>query len=120
MDHPCPGGGRTLAGMDAIKPIARTLFDIEAGPEVSFHNLTMLPLAPRQARAEAPPAYATLDEALALGLIEITEISEAGSVPELRVVNRADRSTLIVDGEELVGAKQNRIVNLTILVPAVS
>jgi len=106
--------------MDAIKPIARALFDLEAGPEVSFHNLSMLPLAPRQARAEDPPPYATLDESLALGLVEITEVSDAGSVPELRVVNRGDRPTLIVDGEELVGAKQNRIVNLSILIPALA
>jgi hypothetical protein len=34
------------------------------------------------------------------------------------VVNESRRDVLIVDGEELVGAKQNRIVNLTILVPA--
>ena len=32
--------------------------------------------------------------------------------------NRADRPILIVDGEELLGAKQNRVANLTILVPA--
>ena len=39
-------------------------------------------------------------------------------MPELRVVNRAGRMVLILDGEELVGAKQNRIVNTTILVAA--
>ena len=77
-------------------------------------------LAPRQARADVEPPYTTLDEALAFGFVEITEISDAGSVPELRVVNRGLKPTLIVDGEELVGAKQNRIVNLTILVPAQS
>ena len=35
---------------------------------------------------------------------------------ELR--HRADRDVLLVDGEELVGAKQNRVLNLTILVAA--
>ena len=106
--------------MESTKPVARALFDIEAGPEAIFHNLSMLSLSPRQARADAEPAYTTLDEALALGVIEITEISDAGSVPELRVVNRGLKPTLILDGEELIGAKQNRIVNLTILVPAQS
>jgi hypothetical protein len=33
-------------------------------------------------------------------------------------VNLADQPVLIVDGETLDGAKQNRVVNLTILVPA--
>lgn len=106
--------------MESIKPVARALFDVALGSEAVFHNLTMLPLSPRQARADSEPAYTTLDEALAFGSIEITEISDAGSVPELRVVNRGLKPTLIVDGEELVGAKQNRIVNLTILVPAQS
>ncbi len=44
----------------------------------------------------------------------------AGSVPDLRVINRAEKMVLILDGEELVGAKQNRIVNTTILVAAQS
>ena len=45
-------------------------------------------------------------------------MSEGGSVPELKVENRADLPVLIVDGEELVGAKQNRVANLTMLIPA--
>jgi hypothetical protein len=42
-------------------------------------------------------------------------VSQGGSVPELKVVNKSVRMVLILDGEELVGAKQNRIVNTTIL-----
>jgi len=45
-------------------------------------------------------------------------VFEAGSVPELLVKNLAPSPVLILDGEELIGAKQNRIVNLTILVAA--
>jgi hypothetical protein len=45
-------------------------------------------------------------------------VSEAGSVPELLVKNLAPSPVLILDGEELIGAKQNRIVNLAILVAA--
>jgi hypothetical protein len=41
-------------------------------------------------------------------------------VPELKFENRSDQPILIVDGEALVGAKQNRIVNISILVPAQS
>ncbi len=37
-------------------------------------------------------------------------------MPELKVMNKSPRMILILDGEELVGAKQNRIVNTTILV----
>lgn len=52
---------------------------------------------------------------MATGEVVITELSESGSVPELRVTNRSCNSLLILDGEELVGAKQNRVVNSTLL-----
>jgi len=60
--------------------------------------------------------YILLDEALGSGLIEVTEVDNHGAVPNLKVHNKSPRMVLILDGEELVGAKQNRIVNTTILV----
>lgn len=49
---------------------------------------------------------------------KITEISDAGSVPELRVQNGLDVSLYLMDGQELIGAKQNRILNADVMVPA--
>ncbi len=65
-----------------------------------------------------PEDYLTMDEAIVGEALEVIEKSEGGSVPELRVKNNSDRKVLLVDGEELVGAKQNRILNTTILVNA--
>lgn len=59
--------------------------------------------------------YITLAEALSNERVVITEVNESGSVPELRVTNDADVPVLIVDGEELRGAKQNRVCNTTVL-----
>jgi len=98
-----------------MEPILATLDTLEVGDPVSAANLTMFPLLLPE---EVEPAYLTLDEALAGGFASVTEVSESGSVPELLVNNRAPQPILILDGEELVGAKQNRIVNLSILVPA--
>ena len=39
-------------------------------------------------------------------------------MPELRFENTGERPVLLLDGEQLVGAKQNRALNLTILAPA--
>jgi hypothetical protein len=61
--------------------------------------------------------YLTLGEAMAQGKLAITEVSEGGSVPELKVTNRGAKPVLLMDGEELRGAKQNRVVNATILIP---
>ena len=60
--------------------------------------------------------YLLLDEVLAQGCIEIKEVSTQGTVPDLKVINTSPMMILILDGEELVGAKQNRIVNTTILI----
>jgi hypothetical protein len=43
-------------------------------------------------------------------------VDEAGSVPELVVENSLSERVLLYDGEELVGAKQNRILNVSVLV----
>ncbi len=69
---------------------------------------------------EATLDYLTLDEAFDQSGIEITETSDSGSVPELKLENKVDTPVLLLDGEELVGAKQNRVVNLTLLVPALA
>jgi hypothetical protein len=97
-------------------PVSAALGSIVIAPAVSFENLAMFPLVLRDDVQPAVAYYRTLDDALNRGDAEITEISEQGSVPELRLVNRGWSPVLIVDGEELVGAKQNRVVNLTILV----
>lgn len=62
--------------------------------------------------------YLLLTEALKKDLITVREVSKGGSVPELAVENRADVPVLVVDGEELVGTKQNRVANLSMLIPA--
>jgi hypothetical protein len=77
-------------------------------------GITMTPLFPLQ---DPVCDYVSLDEALAGGL-QISEVNEAGDVGELAVRNPLDRGVLLYDGEELVGAKQNRVLNTTVLVAA--
>lgn len=60
--------------------------------------------------------YLTLGEALEKRVLAITEVSQGGSVPELAVENTGETAVLLLDGEELRGAKQNRVLNTTILV----
>ena len=83
------------------------------GPGMTYENMTVFPLI-HEAAAASP--YLPLDAALEQGRIEITEVSEAGDVPNLKFVNQGEIPILILAGEEVVGAKQNRIVNATFLV----
>lgn len=98
-----------------MSAIADRLSRVVVGNPVQFHNLTLFPLL---ADGLAQPGYRLLEAALADGSARVTEVSEGGSVPELRFVNQGDLPVLLLDGEELIGAKQNRILNLTVLIPA--
>lgn len=62
------------------------------------------------------PAYLLLSEALETGRFSVTEISQAGSVRWLMAQNRLEKKVLIIEGEEVLGGKQNRTINVTILV----
>jgi len=95
--------------------INKALQAVTLGEVQSFGNLQITPLL---AAMPGTADYLTLSEAQALGLAVVTEISESGSVPTLLLDNTADQAVFLLDGEELIGAKQNRILNLTLLVPA--
>ena len=75
---------------------------IQIGAEQSYKNLTIFPVLSDYV---IPFDYLTLDEALSKNLIEVVEIDEGGSVPELKVINKSEIMVLILDGEELVGAE---------------
>ncbi len=96
--------------LDAIQTFLGTL---KQGGKQSHLNMTLIPSLASDA---GEPDYLTLEEALTQGVVEITELSHGGSVPDLKLVNKSDHKLLVVDGEELVGAKQNRIVNATFLI----
>ena len=89
---------------------------IEIGQSARLRNLTLFPLV-RKSIPVQQLDYLLLDDGIAQGKVRVTELNAGGSVPELRLENSADLPVLLVDGEELVGAKQNRVLNLTILAP---
>ena len=92
--------------------IKNYLEQTKIGRKQIYKNMAVFPLLSTYSYLD----YLLLDEALAGGLIEVVEVDKEGSVPELKVINKSPRMVLILDGEELVGAKQNRIVNTSILI----
>lgn len=94
---------------------ARRLGALSLGRTRRIGGLTLYPLLGER---DGALDYQTLDAALATGLLTIGEFGASGTVPELELKNLSGRRILIVDGEELIGAKQNRIVNTSVLVEA--
>lgn len=92
--------------LDALK-------NVRIGEPTSHGNLTLFPLLGDNPKALE---YLTLDEALEKKCSEVTEVNERGSVPELRFINSGALPVFLLDGEQLIGAKQNRILNLSIVV----
>ncbi len=96
-------------------PIATSLKELSLGEPTTFRNLSIFPLI---APIDTLPGYVPLADALHSGQAKVTEVSAAGQVPELLLDNGSEKRVLLLDGDELVGAKQNRVLNITILVGA--
>ncbi len=94
--------------------LAEFLASLTVGPEIRHRSLAIHPLFAQQP-GKLP--YLALTDAMEKGFVEVTEIDEAGAVPRLLVTNSSEHFVLLLDGEELKGAKQNRVLNTTILVP---
>jgi len=92
--------------------VKQYLSAIEFGEMQCFGNMGVLPL---MCSLDHSPEYLTLREAIEKQILKIGEVSEGGSVPELKVNNTGEIPVLLLDGEEVVGAKQNRVLNTSIL-----
>jgi hypothetical protein len=82
--------------------------------EIQVHN--HVAVIPMIGNGDSGPDYLTMKEAMKGNLLTVTEVTEGGAVPELKVINRGEKPVLLLDGEELSGAKQNRELNTTILI----
>jgi hypothetical protein len=88
------------------------------GPRQFHKALSLWPLLPTPG-APGPNGldYVPLAEALEDGFVSVREVDASGHVPHVRVENRAATAVLILFGEELRGAKQNRVANASFLLP---
>ena len=111
------GGGTpqapNISGLANSNLLRETIARHGIGSRQSFRNLSVYPLI--STTEGGAVSYRLLDEAITEGKVSITEVSEAGHVPELAFANHGDRPVLLIDGQELRGARQNRTLNITIL-----
>ena len=89
------------------------MFEASLGVAQHHHHLTVFPIL---AETEGNLPYLLMADAMATGVLTIKEVGQ-GQVPLLEAKNRALDPILILDGEQLVGAKQNRMTNRSIILP---
>lgn len=106
---------RMSQGMRVAVEFRELLSTLTIGQPTHHHNLTFFPLLWPEAHE---PPYTLLGTAIEAGEAVVEEVNESGSVPNLAVTNKAKMPLLIPEGEILMGAKQNRVINVTVLVAA--
>jgi hypothetical protein len=89
--------------------------DVRIGDPIRHGALSVFPLF---GSSSDNVNYLLSDEAIRAGSVTVEEVSEAGSVPNLLVTNQGDSRVLFLEGEELRGAKQNRVLNTSVLIAA--
>ena len=94
-----------------VSTISKLLGAVRLGEPVSDAGLTLIPV---YAEFDDAPPLITLGQALELETLVVTEVDAGGAVPELHAANLGDVGVLILDGEELAGAKQNRVLNTSV------
>src|SRR5271156_502904 len=92
-----------------------TLPDVSVGDPIRHESLAVFPLF---STVDSRVDYLLSDEAIRAGSVAVEEVNEGGSVPNLLVTNQGDSRVLFLEGEELRGAKQNRVLNTSVLIAA--
>ncbi len=92
-----------------VPELASYLDRLEVGTPVHYRHLAVFPVLLRG--PELTGRWLTMDQALARGVLSITEKAGGGSVPHVVVENRSRRDHIfILGGELLSGGKQTRTV----------
>lgn len=104
-----------VRGKGADAAVKAFVNECRLGPAERDGDLEIVPVE-TPARA-FPGGVLTLDEALAAKVLSVKEVSESGSVNTLRVSNRSKQAVFILAGEILAGSKQNRILQVDVLLP---
>ena len=95
------------------QPLIDSLAPLVPGPPHTAGLLTLIPLTGPSSEA----CFTSLATPGISDLVQVRELSESGRVRSLVVENRSPFPTFLLDGEEVLGGKQSRVVNSSLLVP---
>ena len=110
----CPAVRKEAVMTSESKSLAPFIVGLQAAEPIGHLNLTLIPVI---GDGNEGMDYVLGADAIRDGALMITEVGPGGRVPELLVTSTTEQMVLLLDGEELVGAKQNRILNTSVLLP---
>ena len=90
--------------------LSKTLEQVEIKEAISHGSLRLFALTGGPSEEDG---LTLLEDALEAGSFRLEELGESGSVPELRVINGGATAVLVLEGDELIGAKQvNKVADV--------
>ena len=105
-----PGGSTASRELGAI--VQKRIELVKIGEPQYHKGLTVIPLTASDA---SHADYLTLDEAVKQRALRILEKGQ-GQVSAVRAESLTGKRIFIMDGEEIVGAKQNRVLNSSVMI----
>lgn len=103
----------------AATAVRELLEGVRQGEPLRASALKLIPMVAASERVKRRTGYLPLEEALRRKLVAITEQAQE-QVPELLATSTAEVPVVLVGGEQVVGGLQNRVLNTTILIAALS
>ena len=99
----------------AAAPVQQWFRGLRLGPASRLDALEVFPVI--VAEGVPPVSWLLAPEAIVRNALSVAEMPNGAVVGKLHAANRGDVAVLILEGETLVGCKQNRVVTRTVLVP---
>lgn len=87
------------------------VLSLRFGPVQQYENMAIIPLMTSYPSSD----FLGMREAINSGRLIVSEVSQYGSVSALKAKNKNRSPVLLLCGEEVKGAKQNRLMNTSIL-----
>ena len=87
---------------------------IKISEAIKFENLLFHPIHFENKKSSI--VLKTLDDLFDEEKVLVEEIDYSGSVPEIRINNKSEDLLVLIDGEAIKGAKQNRIIENSVVI----
>ena len=101
-----------------LEKALKILGGLKCGQNCEFRGITVIPITSSQKAGKC--RYISGKKAIEDGKLVVEEVCESGVVSQVRALNNGTKPVLLVNGQGLKGAKQDRIVNITVVIAAKS
>lgn len=96
-----------------MEQISNCISEFKFKSPFMFNGLKLYPIS---FKSKSLKDYVLLDDCFDQNLVEVFELSSSGDVQNIVIRNNNEKNLLIIDGEAIIGAKQNRIAQTTIVI----